>query len=136
MIEGILEILKMHPRTGIILIASLVSLIMVIVYKYATNQERMKEIKEINARLQEEMKKCKDNPKKMLECQKKMLELSGEMMKSSFTPMIITMLPLFVLIAWLKGFYADTELVKSWVWYYIGAGIVSNMLIRKILKVY
>jgi len=126
----------MYPRTGLIIIASLVSLAMVITYKYTTNQARMKEIKELNVKLQEEMKKCKDNPKKMLECQKRMLELSGEMMKSSFVPMIITMLPLFVLIAWLRNFYADTELVKSWIWYYIGAGIVSNMLIRKVLKVY
>jgi len=136
MIEKIFEILQVYPRVGLIIIASLVSLIMVIVYKYTTNQERMKEIKDLNKKLQEEMKKCKDNPEKMLECQKKILELSGEMMKSSFTPMLITMLPLFVLIAWLRNFYAGTEIAKNWIWYYIGAGIVSNMLIRKVLKVH
>lgn len=136
MIEKIFEILQIYPRIGLIVIASLVSLLMVIVYKYTTNQERMKEIKDLNKKFQEEMKKCKDNPQKMLECQKKVLALLGEMMNSSFIPMLITMLPLFVLIAWLRNFYAGTEIAKSWIWYYIGAGIVSNALLRKVLKVH
>jgi uncharacterized membrane protein (DUF106 family) len=132
----IIELIQASPKISISLIATLVSFAMVLVYKYTTNQERMKEIKNLNKQYQEEMKLHKGNPEKMMEIQKKVMESSMEMMKSSFVPMLITMLPLFVLIVWLRNIYAATEIAKSWIWYYIVFGLVTNTLFRKIFKVH
>jgi uncharacterized membrane protein (DUF106 family) len=132
----IIELMQAYPRASISLIAILVSVFMVIVYKYTTNQTRMKEIKDINKKYQEEMKLHKGNPEKLMEIQKQVLSLSGEMMKHSLIPMMVTMLPLFILIIWLRNIYAVTGIAGSWIWYYIIIGIASNSILRKIFNVH
>lgn len=132
----IIELMQAYPRTSISLIAILVSIFMVIIYKYTTNQTRMKEIKDMNKKYQEEMKLHKGNPEKLMEIQKQVLSLSGEMMKHSLIPMMVTMLPLFILIIWLRNIYGVTSIAGSWIWYYIIVGIVSNTMLRKIFNVH
>jgi uncharacterized membrane protein (DUF106 family) len=132
----IIELLQAYPRASISLIAILVSIFMVIVYKYTTNQTRMKEIKDMNKKYQEEMKLHKGNPEKLMEIQKQVLSLSGEMMKHSLIPMMVTMLPLFILIIWLRNIYGVTSIAGSWIWYYIIVGIFSNTILRKIFNVH
>jgi uncharacterized membrane protein (DUF106 family) len=132
----IIELLQAYPRASISLIAVLVSIFMVIVYKYTTNQTRMKEIKDMNKKYQEEMKLHKGNPEKLMEIQKQVLSLSGEMMKHSLIPMMVTMLPLFILIIWLRTIYGATAISGSWIWYYIIVGIFSNTILRKIFNVH
>jgi uncharacterized membrane protein (DUF106 family) len=131
-----IELMQAYPRTSISLIAILVSIFMVIIYKYTTNQTRMKEIKDMNKKYQEEMKLHKGNPEKLMEIQKQVLSLSGEMMKHSLIPMMVTMLPLFILIIWLRNIYGVTSIAGSWIWYYIIVGIVSNTMLRKIFNVH
>jgi uncharacterized membrane protein (DUF106 family) len=132
----IIELMQAYPRASISLIAILVSVFMVIIYKYTTNQTRMKEIKDMNKKYQEEMKLHKGNPEKLMEIQKQVLSLSGEMMKHSLIPMMVTMLPLFILIIWLRNIYAVTGIAGSWIWYYIIIGIASNSILRKIFNVH
>lgn len=134
----IVELIKLYPKASVILISIVVSFFMVFVYKYTTNQSRMKEVKEMQKKYQKEFQKFREmkDHKKMMEVQKKMMEVSMEMMKSSLIPMTITMLPLFVLIIWLRNVYTLTDIAKTWIWYYIGFGLISNSLLRKLLKVY
>ena len=129
----IIEILQSYPKLTISVIAILITLVMTFIYKFTTDQERLGEIKKEQKKYQEEAKNHKDNPQKMMEINKKVLQLSGEMMKHSLKPMAITMLPMFVLIIWLRNIY--TPILSSWIWYYIIVGIVSNGIFRKMLKV-
>ena len=129
----ITEILQSMPKASIILVAMIITFGMTLIYKYTTNQERLREIKKDQKKYQEEAKNHKDNPQKIMEINKKVLQLSAEMMKHSMKPMLITMLPMFVVIVYIRNIYSPV--LSSWIWYYILAGLLSNGLFRKFLKV-
>ena len=129
----ITEILQSYPKLTISIVAALITLVMTFIYKFTTDQDRLREIKKEQKKYQEEAKNHKSNPQKMMEINKKVLQLSGEMMKHSLKPMAITMLPMFVLIIWLRNIYSP--ILSSWIWYYIIVGIISNGVFRKFLKV-
>lgn len=129
--------MQAYPIPGIIIFGVLVSLAITIVNKLVVNQERLKELKVKQKAIQEEMKKHKDNPQKMMEMQKEMMGHMGESMKSSMFPMLITFVPLILLFGWLRGIFTPTgvdPILPHWIWYYIGASLVSSLLFRKIFK--
>ena len=78
------------------------------------------------------MKKYRDNPEKMMELNKKMLEDMPEQFKHSMKPMFVTIIPLFILFAWLRSTFALTVIASTWIWWYIGASLIFSIVIRKI----
>lgn len=120
-----------YPRTSIILISATVTILITIVRYFMTDREKMKEIRERQKELRKEMKEFRDNPEKMMEINKKMLEDMPEQMKMSIKPMIITLIPLLILFAWLRGAYADTVIASTWIWWYIGSAIISGIVVSK-----
>ena len=130
---AIKEYMILYPKTSIILISFLVTLFMTLITKKFTNQNRMKELKEIQKACNIKMKENKNEVEKMKEVQKQMMECSMEMMKHSFKPMFITLLPLLFLFWWIRGIY--TGVLSGWIWWYIGASIVSSIFLRKLFKV-
>ncbi len=100
-------LLKLGPFWAIVIISSVVGLLTTLVYKWVTNQERMKELRERTRTLQKEIKRVsKEDPKKAFELQKKLFSMSKEQMMSSFKPMIITLLPLLIIFGWLNSHMA------------------------------
>ena len=129
------ELIISYPKESIVLISVVVTLAMTLVSKYFTNQDRMKELKTVQKTCQIKLKENKDNVKKMAEIQKQMLECNLEMMKHSMKPMLFAFLPLILLIGWLKGIYSTTEIASSWLWWYIGSGVLSSLIFRRLLNV-
>ena len=130
---GIEEWMIANPHLSVIVFAVLVTLVTTIVTKKFTDQNRMKELKDIQKACQIKLKDNAGNPAKMAEIQKEMMECSMELLKHSFKPLLITIIPLFIFFWWMRGIYDGV--FSSWLWWYIGAGIVSSILLRKILKV-
>ncbi len=130
-----IELIETYPRISIAVIALLASFFISIIQKYFGNQERMKEIKGKQKSLQQEMKEHQKNGNhdKVMELQKELFSHMGETFKHSFKPMLITMLPLLILIYWLKDVYHP--ILSSWLWYYIGFSLVFSLIWRKILKI-
>ena len=128
-----MELMTQYPKVSIILIAFTVTLVMTLITKKVTNQSRMKELKEIQKACQIKLKGAKGNPEDMQRIQKEMMECSMELMKHSFKPMIYTFLPLIFLFWWIRDIY--TGLLVGWIWWYIGAGVISSIVLRKVLKV-
>lgn len=96
-------LLKLGPFWTVVIISLLLAVLTTLVYKWVTDQARMKELRERASALQKEIKQAsKDDPKKALELQKKLFAMSKEQMMSSFKPMIITMLPLLIIFGWLN----------------------------------
>lgn len=92
------------PHFWIILVLSLLATFLTtIIYKYATDQKRLKEIKSKLKELRETQKKHKNDTKKMMSLQKEMMDLNMEMMKQSFKSMIYTFLPLILLFTWMSA---------------------------------
>lgn len=97
---------SMDPLWAIIIISLILSIVVTLIYKYTTDQKKMKEIKDYLKQSQEEMKKVKDDPKQVLEIQKKAMERNFEYMKQTLMPMIITMIPMLIVLGWMAANFA------------------------------
>ena len=84
-------------------LAIITTFITTIIYKYATDQKRLKEIKSNLKKLRKEQKKHKNDTKKMMSLQKEMMSLNMDMMKQSFKSMLYTFIPLILLFTWMSA---------------------------------
>jgi len=134
-LEFLTNLMIAYPKISIIVFSFLVTLVMTLITKKFTNQNRMKELKQIQKACQIKIKENKNDPKVMMEMQKQMMECSMELMKHSFKPLLFTLIPLLIFFWWIRGIFATTELAKNWIWYYIGSGIISSIILRKVLNV-
>ena len=123
------ELIQSNPHISIIVLGFLVSLFITIVNYFLIDREKMKGIRQRQKQLREEMKKFRDNPEKMMEINKQMLEDMPEQLKMSLKPMIITLIPLLILFAWLRSTFAETAIASTWIWWYIGASILSSIFL-------
>ncbi len=129
----ITDILAINPKISIVVISFLVMLVTTIITKYATNQKRMKELKEIQKACQIKLKDNKGNAEEAAKINKQMMECNMELMKHSFKPILITFIPLLILMAWMSKFFAP--LLSTWVWWYIISGLIFSIALKKVLKV-
>jgi uncharacterized membrane protein (DUF106 family) len=145
-LEGILNItlgpiLELPNPYGLLILTFIITGIITIIYKFATDQKMMKALKEEIKEIQNDIKKFKDNPKKMLELQKVAMEKNFKYLKHSMIPTLITFLPLIIIFGWLRNYYQVIGNPKiflglSWLWTYIIFSIVISITLRKIMKVY
>ena len=129
------EFMISNPRTSLVAISFLVTLAMTLVTKHFTDQIRMKELKEIQKKHQARMKDNKGNLEEQKKIQKEMMEGSFELMRHSFKPIFITMIPILLIFWWIRGIYIETIIAGTWLWWYIGAALISSIVLRKILDV-
>ena len=133
MLEQITNLMMAYAKPSIIIVSVLVTLFTTLVTKYFTNQNRMKELKDIQKACRIQMKDNKGNPQELEKINKQVMECSMEMMKHSFKPMFITFIPLLILIYWLRGIY--TIILPGWIWWYIISSVIASIALRKLLKV-
>jgi uncharacterized membrane protein (DUF106 family) len=96
-------LLALGPFWAIVIIALFVSLLITVIYKFATDQELMKSLKAELKSYQEQMKQLKDNPQKAMEVQKLAMKKNMEYMKHSFKPTLITFLPIILIFGWMNA---------------------------------
>jgi uncharacterized membrane protein (DUF106 family) len=132
-------ILDLGPATSLLIISFLLTLVITIIYKYATDQKFMKEIKSEIKAIQKEIKLLKDNPKKMMEKNKELMEKNMKVMMHSFRPTIFTLIPLLIIFTWLRSVYSelgDILFGLSWIWIYVISSVVFSLALRKALKIH
>ncbi|HIG95154.1 MAG: hypothetical protein QT05_C0026G0010 [archaeon GW2011_AR13] len=122
-----------YPEASILIIAFLVTLVMTLVTKKFTDQNRMKELKKIQKACQIKIKDAKGDMQKQAKINQEVMACTMELMKHSFKPMLITMIPIILLFSWVSGVY--TTVLKGWFWWYFGGAIVSSIALRKVLDV-
>ncbi len=131
------------PVRAILLLSIILSLFVTLVYRFATDQVLMKELKKDLAKYQEQMKLHKNDLQKMTEIQKQAMQVNTRYMKQSFKPMFITLIPFFIIFAWLKGIYGTTIVIPlsfwpghlGWVGVYIIFSLIYSSVLRKILNI-
>ena len=130
---------------GMIIIVLLLNLVLVLIHKYTTDQEKLKSLKDEQKKLREEMKQLKDQPEKLMELQKKQMSNMNESMFKSFDlvmkPLLYTFLPIILFFRWFNDFFIALQNPKifiglGWFGTYIIFSIIANLLLRKALKVY
>jgi uncharacterized membrane protein (DUF106 family) len=125
-----------YPVTSIIIFAALISLFITIVNFFVLDKDRMREIKQKQKDLQKEMKEHQKagNTDKMMELQKELLAYIPETFKHSMKPMLITIIPILILFAYIRGLYAATAISSTWFWWYLGTALISSIIFRKLFK--
>ena len=99
-------LLKLPSIVGLLIITLAITFIITIIYKYTTDQVLLKSIRDKQKKLQEEMKKHRNDPKKVMKMQKEAFASSGEMMKESFKSMLYTFVPIIILFGWIATQFA------------------------------
>ncbi len=130
----ITDLFAAYPEISIVLISFLVMLGTTLITKFATNQHRMKELKDIQKACQIKLKDKRGNPEEMKKINEEMMKCNMELMKHSFKPMLFTFIPLLILIGWMGKFFAP--ILSNWIWWYIISGLVFSIVLKKVLKVH
>ena len=133
------KIIEKSPFGAVLLISLIITLITTLAYKYFTNQQKLKVLKEEMDSLRTQMKESKNDTQKMMEIQKQSFQKSMEQMKHAIKPMLITFLPIIILFTWLQTTYAPVGNLLgplNWLWVYILSSLIFSIALRKLLKVY
>ena len=99
-------LLYLQPFWAVFVLSLIVSGLTVVIYKYATNQNLMKQLKDEMKAFQKEIKELKDQPEKAMEVQKKAMETNMKYMSHSLRPTLITFLPIILLFGWVSAHFA------------------------------
>lgn len=106
-------VLALHPFFAIVLLSFIITLVMTLIYKWMTNQEMMKSMKEDIKRHQKEMKEHKDNPSKVMEIQKKAMEVNMKYMSQSMKPTLVSFIPIILIFGWMNANLAYEPLIPG-----------------------
>ncbi len=129
----IINLITKYPKGSIILLSFLVTFCMTLVTKFFTDQGKMKELKTRQKACQLNLKTYQLGSEDYMKVQKEMMQCSFDLMKKSMKPLLISMIPLLIFFWWIRGIYST--ILPGWLWWYIPAGIISSIVLRKVLKV-
>jgi len=133
-------LLKLHLTLGMLVVVFVITLITTLIQKYATDQKALKELKQEQKILQEEMKKYRDNPAKISELSKKQLEFIPRTFKLTSRSVLFTGIPFILFFRWFYDFFAAMGEPKffgflSWFWFYLIFTMIFSGILRKYMKV-
>jgi len=97
------QLIEFSPLLAVFVLSFIITLIMTLIYKYTTDQKRMKELRERLGQLQKEAKAAASDPKKMMKINSEMMTINGEYMKHSLKPMLISWIPVILIFAWMSA---------------------------------
>lgn len=96
-------LLKLPTLFAVILLSFLISLIITLIYKYTTDQNLMKRLKEEMKEFQKEIKELKKDPKKAMEVQKKAMQTNMKYMAHSMRSTLFTFIPIIIIFSWMNA---------------------------------
>lgn len=124
---------------GMTILVLLLSIFMTLIQKYTTDQKTLREMKEEQKKLQEDMKKFQVGSKEHTELSMKSLSSIGPMFRLSMRPIIYTAIPIILLFRWFTDYFALVNFkffgFLSWFWFYLIGSIIFSSVLRKVLKV-
>ena len=96
-------LLKLDPFWAILILSFVISLVIVVIYKWTTDQNLMKQLKDEIKEFQKQMKTLKEDPKKMMAVQKQATQTNMKYMMHSLKPTLITFIPIIIIFGWLTA---------------------------------
>ncbi len=87
----------------VLIISLLLSVIITVIYKYTTDQNLMKQLKDEIKELQKESKELQNHPEKFKEVQSKMMKTNMKVMSESLKPMLYYFLPIIFIFGWMSA---------------------------------
>ncbi|MBW2967923.1 TMCO1/EMC3 family protein [Candidatus Woesearchaeota archaeon] len=96
-------LMNWSPAAVIAIFALIVALIVTIIYKYATDQTVMKDLKMRQKQMQKRMKEARGDPQKQTKLSKEAMELNMQYMSHSMKSMLFTFIPVIIIFGWLNA---------------------------------
>ncbi len=106
-------LLKLGPFWTLVILSLVVSIIIIIITKFFTNQTEMKALKEELKKHQKEMKGLKKEPQKLMEVQKKAMKINMQYFKKSLKPTLFTFIPIILIFGWMNAHLAYEPLMPG-----------------------
>ena len=106
-------LLNLPPLWVILIISLAISLLIVVIYKFATNQKLMKDLKDELKAFQKQMKELKEHPEEVMKIQKKAMQTNMKYMMHSLRPTLITFIPIILIFSWLQASLAYDPLLSQ-----------------------
>jgi uncharacterized membrane protein (DUF106 family) len=103
-------LLELPPFWAVFTLSLLISLLIILITKYTTDQSLMKKLKEEIKSHQGEMKKLRSDPAKAMEVQKKSMEVNMKYMSHSLRPTLITFIPIILIFGWMSSVFANESI--------------------------
>jgi len=96
-------LLTLNPLIIVLLISFIITVLITVIYKYTTNQNLMKQLKDEMKEFQKEMKELKNDPKKAMEVNKKAMQTNMKYMSHSMRSTLITFIPIILIFGWMNN---------------------------------
>jgi uncharacterized membrane protein (DUF106 family) len=98
--------LALGPFWALLILSFIISVIIVLIYKYTTNQQQMKQLKDEMKGFQKQMKELRQHPEQALGVQKKAMQANMKYMSHSMKATLITFLPIIIIFGWMNAHLA------------------------------
>ncbi len=99
-------LLNLPTIWAIILLSFLISLIITIIYKYATDQNLMKQLKEEMKEFQKQIKELRKEPEKAMQVQKRSMQTNMKYMMHSMKSTLYSFIPIIIIFSWMNANFA------------------------------
>jgi uncharacterized membrane protein (DUF106 family) len=137
------EVFGLKPVYAIFAISVILSIFVTLVYKFATDQVVMRELKKELKKHQVQMKEHRSDSVKISEISKKSMDVNMKYMKQTMKPMLITMIPFFAIFQWMRGIFGEIIIFNlpmwphtlGWLGTYIIFSMIFTTVFRKLLNV-
>ena len=132
-------LLNLNLTYGMLVLVLLLSIFMTLIQKYTTDQKTLREMKEEQKKMQEDLKKLEVGSKEHSELSMKSLKFVGPMFKLSMRPIIYTAIPIILLFRWFTDYFSLVDFkffgFLSWFWFYLLGSIIFSSVLRKVFNV-
>ena len=99
-------LLNLPTLWAILVLSFFISLIVTVLYKYTTDQNLMKQLKDEMKEFQKEIRELKKEPEKAMQVQKKSMQTNMKYMTQSMKSTLYSILPLIIIFSWMNAHLA------------------------------
>lgn len=99
-------LLSLPTLWAVVILSFLISLIITIVYKFTTDQNLMKDLKNEMKEFQKQIKELKKEPEKAMQVQKKAMQTNMKYMMHSMKSTLYSIIPIIIIFSWMNANFA------------------------------
>jgi len=106
-------LLNLPTLWAVIFLSFIISLIITIIYKYTTDQNLMKQLKEEIKTFQKQIKELKKEPEKAMQIQKKSMQTNMKYMMQSMKSTLYSFIPIILIFGWMNANFAYESIMPG-----------------------
>lgn len=99
-------LLNLPTLLAVLILSFLISLLVTVVYKFTTDQNLMRDLKQEMKDFQKQIKELRNEPQKAMEVQKKSMQTNLKYMSHSMKSTLYSILPIIIIFSWMNANFA------------------------------